>query len=132
MKKVITFGVFDYFHIGHLNLLEQAKELGDYLIVAVQEEESIQKYKKEAKIFYNTSDRVRLIKALRIVDEVVLYRDVDKDIQLYDFDIFAIGEDQLHSGFVKAVQWCKENGKEVERLRYTTGVSSKMIKREVK
>ena len=54
MKKVLTFGVFDYFHLGHLRLFENAKKLGDYLIVAVQDGEFILKYKPTAKIFYTT------------------------------------------------------------------------------
>lgn len=45
MKKVITFGVYDYFHLGHLRLFENAKALGDYLVVAVQDEDYILKYK---------------------------------------------------------------------------------------
>ena len=54
MKKVLTVGVFDYFHLGHLRLFKQAREYGDYLIVAVQEEDYIHKTKPEAIIFYST------------------------------------------------------------------------------
>ena len=67
MKKILTFGVFDYFHIGHLNLFLQCKEYADYLIVAVQNGESILKYKPDANILYSTGQRIALVSALKIV-----------------------------------------------------------------
>ena len=73
MNRILTFGVFDYFHLGHLRLFEQCKEHADYLIVAVQDGEYICKYKPNAKVLYTTEERVELISALRIVDEVVIY-----------------------------------------------------------
>ena len=51
MKKVITFGVFDYFHLGHLRLFKQAKEYGDYLVVAVQDGECTKMYKPDQRLF---------------------------------------------------------------------------------
>ena len=77
MKKVITVGVFDYFHLGHLRLFENAKKYGDYLIVAVQDGDSILKTKPDAKVLYTTEQRIEMVKALRVVDEVVIYKDVD-------------------------------------------------------
>lgn len=130
MKKVLTFGVFDYFHLGHLRLFKSAKKFGDYLIVAVQDGNFILKYKPDAKVFYATKQRVELIKALRVVDEVVLYTAVDETIKDIDFDVFVLGGDQKHEGFRKAVQWCKENGKEVVRLERTPGICSSDIKQK--
>lgn len=130
-KKVLTVGVFDYFHYGHLRLFENAKKNGDYLIVAVQDGEYILKYKPTAQIFYTTEQRVELVGALRCVDEVITYTDVDKTIKEVDFDVFAIGEDQNHEGFQKAMQWCFENGKEVVRMKRTRGVSSSEIKKKI-
>ena len=130
MKKVFTVGVFDYFHIGHLRLFENAKKLGDYLIVAVQDEGSILKTKPNATILYTTQQRIDLIKALRVVDEVIVYYDVDKIISQVEFDVFAIGGDQKHEGFQRAVEWCKKNGKEVVRLQRTQGISSSQIKEQ--
>lgn len=132
MKKVITVGVFDYFHYGHLCLFENAKKLGDYLIVAVQEEEYISKTKPDAKIFYSTEKRIKIVKALRVVDEVITYCDVDRLLPDIDFDIFAIGEDQIHEGFQHAVKWCEQNGKEVVRLHRTLGISSSEIREQLK
>lgn len=131
MKKVITVGVFDYFHLGHLRLFENAKKLGDYLIVAVQDGDSILKTKPDAKVLYTTEQRIDLVKALRVVDEVIVYQDVDKTLPLVDFDVFAIGEDQTHAGFQRAVKWCEENGKEVIRLTRTPGICSSVIKEQL-
>lgn len=107
------------------------KKNGDYLIVAVQDGEYILKYKPTAQIFYTTEQRVELVGALRCVDEVITYTDVDKTIKEVDFDVFAIGEDQNHEGFQKAMQWCFENGKEVVRMKRTRGVSSSEIKKKI-
>lgn len=131
MKKVITVGVFDYFHLGHLRLFEHAKELGDYLIVAVQDGECILKTKPDAKVLYSTEQRTDLVRALKVVDEVIIYEDVDKTLPMVDFDIFAIGGDQTHEGFQRAVKWCQENGKEVVRLPRTPGICSSEIKKQL-
>ena len=131
MKKVVTVGVFDYFHIGHLRLFENAKKLGDYLIVAVQDGDSILKTKPDANVLYSTEQRVDLVKALRVVDEVVIYQDVDTILPQIDFDVFAIGGDQTHAGFQRAVKWCGENGKQVVRLPRTPKICSSDIKQQL-
>lgn len=131
MKKIITFGVYDYFHLGHLRLFENAKLLGgkeSYLIVAVQDSDFILKTKPNAKIMYTTEQRVELVSALRVVDQVINYTDVDVTIKDVDFDIFAIGEDQNHAGFQRAIKWCEENGKQVVRMKRTKGICSSEIK----
>lgn len=128
MKKVLTVGVYDYFHLGHLRLFKNAKRLGDYLIVAVQDGDYILRYKPDAKVLYSTEERMEIIRELRPVDEVIIYQDVDKIVQKIDFDVFAIGGDQLHEGFQRAVNWCKENGKEVVRLQRTPKICSSNIK----
>ena len=128
MKKVITVGVFDYFHLGHLRLFENAKKLGDYLIVAVQDGKCILKTKPDAKILYTTEQRLDLVRALRVVDEVITYEDVDRTLPEVDFDVFAIGGDQTHPGFQRAVKWCEEHGKEVVTLPRTEGISSTMLR----
>ena len=124
MIKVLTVGVYDYFHLGHLRLF-------DYLIVAVQDEDFILKTKPNAKILYTTEQRKELVGALRVVDEVVGYTDVDAIVKMIDFDVFAIGEDQNHEGFQKAVEWCKEKGKKIVRMRRTPGISSSDIKQKL-
>lgn len=131
MKKVITVGVYDYFHLGHLRLFENAKKLGDYLIVAVQNGDCILKTKPNAKVLYSTEQRMEIVKALRMVDEVILYDDVDTIIPKVDFDVFAVGGDQTHEGFQRAINWCEKNGKEVVRLSRTPGISSSQIKSQL-
>lgn len=132
MNRVITFGVFDYFHLGHLRLFQNAKKLGDYLIVAVQDGTYIKKYKPGTSILYSTEERAELVRALRVVNEVVIYRDVNEDIKRFDFDVFAIGEDQTHSGFQQAVSYCEKEGKQVVRMKRTEGISSSEIKDHIK
>lgn len=58
MKKVLTVGVFDLLHIGHVNLFRRAKKLGDSLTVAVQCSEVVLKYKPDAKLVYSTEERI--------------------------------------------------------------------------
>lgn len=128
MKTVLTVGVYDMLHIGHILLFEHAKELGDKLIVAVQDGDYIQKYKPNTKMVYSTEERMYMVRSIRYVDEVVIYRDVDKDIQSIDFDVFAKGPDQIHAGFQRAVEWCKENGKEVVVIPRTEGISSTLLR----
>ncbi len=128
MKTVLTVGVYDMLHIGHMLLFKHAKELGDRLIVAVQADECIKKYKPEADLVYSTDERLLMVSSIRYVDDVVIYNDVDQDIQKIDFDVFAKGPDQNHAGFQRAVEWCKEHGKEVVVIPRTEGISSTMLR----
>ena len=115
-------------HIGHILLFKRAKELGDRLIVAVQDSDVILKYKPGTRMVYTTEERMYMVSTIRYVDEVVVYRDVDKDIQDIDFDVFAKGPDQTHEGFLKAVKWCEDHGKEVVVIPRTEGISSTMLR----
>lgn len=128
MKRVLTVGVYDLLHLGHIMLFKHAKELGDYLIVAVQEDGAILKYKPGTEMVNTTEERLAMVSSIRFVDEVVTYKDVDKDIQDIDFDVFAKGPDQNHAGFQKAVSWCKEHGKEVVIIPRTEGISSSRLR----
>ena len=128
MKKILTFGVYDMLHIGHMLLFKRAKELGDYLVVAVQDGDFILKYKPGTEMIYTTDERLYMVSAIRYVDEVVTYKDVDVDIQNIDFDVFVKGPDQCHAGFQRAVKWCEEHGKEVVTLLRTEGISSTMLR----
>lgn len=128
MRKVLTVGVFDYFHYGHLMLFKHAKELGDILIVAVQEDNSILKYKPNAHMLYSEEQRIEMISSIKYVDQVITYKDVDELIPTVQFDVFARGEDQIHLGFQKATEWCKTNNKEVYILKRTPNICSSEIK----
>ena len=131
MKRVLTVGVFDMLHIGHILLFQHAKELcGENceLIVAVQDGDCILKYKPGTNMIYTTEERLYMVSSIKWVDKVCVYRDVDIDIKNMDFDIFAKGPDQCHEGFQRAVEWCKANGKEVLVVPRTDGISSTLLR----
>ena len=130
-KRVLTVGVYDLIHKGHVELYRRAKGLGDYLIVAVQDGNYILKYKPEAKILNSTEDRMYMVKSIRYVDETIVYKDVDEIVKNVDFDVFVTGPDQIHSGFQNAIKWCEENGKEHIVLARTDGVSSSQLKEKI-
>ena len=130
-KKVMTVGVYDLLHKGHVELYRRAKGLGDYLIVAAQDGDFILKYKPTAKVLNSTEDRKYMIKSIRYVDEVITYTDVDKIVQEVDFDVFITGPDQCHEGFQRAIKWCEEHGKEHIVLGRTDGVSSSELKAKI-
>lgn len=123
MKKVITYGTFDLFHIGHLNLLKRAKELGDYLIVGVSTDEFNRIKGKECQIC--DKDRMQIVEAIRYVDEVIPESSWDqksKDIQEHDVDIFVMGDD-WKGKFDDLKEYC-----EVVYLPRTEGISTTQLK----
>lgn len=132
MKTILTFGVFDMLHVGHILLFKHAKELFPdeqcKLMVAVQSDDYIKKYKPDAHVICSMEERTFVVQSIRFVDCVVPYNDVDVDIQKLDFDVFAKGPDQCHAGFKRAVQWCEIHGKQVVTIPRTEGVSSSMLK----
>ena len=96
MKVVVTSGYFDPLHVGHLECLELAKELGDKLIVIVNSD--LQAKLKKGKSFMNEQDRLKIVSALKCVDEVFLSIDKDKSqcesLKYLKPDIFAKGGDR--------------------------------------
>jgi len=133
MSKILTFGVFDYFHIGHLRLFEQCRQHADHLIVAVQDGDYILKFKPDADVLYSTKDRADILSALRIVDEVVIYNTVSPEtLEQIDFDILALGEDHVGERFDKVTEWCNNHGKSIVRLKRTKGICSSDIKANVR
>jgi cytidyltransferase-like protein len=132
MITILTFGVYDMLHIGHVLLFKHAKELFPNeecrLVVAVQNEGNVLKYKPEAKMVYSTEERIFMVSALRYVDQVITYDDVDVDIKNVAFDVFAKGPDQIHAGFQRAVEWCRQNGKQVVVIPRTEGISSTLLR----
>lgn len=130
-KKVLTVGVYDLIHKGHVELYRRAKGLGDYLIVAVQDGDEILRYKPQTKVLNSTEDRVYLVKSIRYVDETIVYKSVDEIVKEVDFDVFVTGPDQVHSGFQNAIKWCEEHGKEHIVLARTEGVSSSELKARI-
>ena len=94
MKRIITFGTFDLFHIGHLKILERAKKEGDYLIVGISSDElNIQKGKKSV---VPLNDRIEIVKSIKYVDEVFIEEKLElKDLYIKNFkaDLLIMGDD---------------------------------------
>ena len=109
MKIVATSGYFDPLHVGHLECLELARELGDKLIVIVNSD--LQAQLKKGKSFMNEQDRLKIVSALKCVDEVFLSIDKDKSqcesLKYLKPDIFAKGGDRT-SGEIPETKVCKE------------------------
>ena len=73
-----------------------------------------------------------MVKAIRYVDEVCVYKGVDEIVKNIDFDILVTGPDQNHEGFQKAIRWCKEHEKETAVLPRTEGISTSTLKEIIK
>ena len=127
MKKVITYGTFDLFHVGHLNLLRRAKELGDYLIVAVSSDAF--NALKGKKAYHPIEDRVKILEAIEYVDEVIIEESWNQkidDVLSNNVDVFVMGDD-WKGEFDYLKDYC-----EVVYLPRTKGISTTKIKAELK
>jgi len=128
MKRVITYGTFDLLHYGHINLLRKAKEQGDYLIVALSEDEFNEQCKNK-KCYFKYDERKQHLEAIRYVDLVIPENSWEQkvhDIQLYQVDTFVIGDDWKGKfDFLK--DYC-----EVMYAPRTTMVSTSQIKSDLK
>ena len=132
MAKILTFGVFDFFHLGHLRLFEKCKEYGSYLIVGVQRDEYAAQCKPDQRLFYTTEERLELIRALRVVDEAFAYDTLcDATMEMTDFDILALGEHHKGGRFDVIEKWCHDHNKAVIRINRTPGISSSKLRGEV-
>ena len=132
MKKYkigYTTGVFDLFHIGHLNVLKNAKELCDYLIVGVSTDEVVESYKHKKPII-PYEERKAIVEAMRYVDKVVPQTDMDK-MKAWDklrFDVMFHGDDWKGSAlFEKYIEQFRAVGVAVEFLPHTQGTSSTIL-----
>lgn len=127
MKKIITYGTFDLLHWGHVRLLERAKELGDHLTVSLSTDEFNLLKHKEA--YHSFEHRKYILEAIKYVDEVIPETDWEQkttDIDLYDIDIFVMGDDWTGKfDFLK-------NQCEVIYLNRTDGISTTSIKKDLK
>lgn len=95
MKRVITYGTFDLLHYGHINLLQSAKQYGDYLIVALSTDE-FNWNEKQKKCYFTYEERRRLLEAIRYVDLVIPeenWKQKVTDVQEYHIDTFVMGDD---------------------------------------
>lgn len=129
MKRILTYGTFDLLHYGHIRLLKRAKQLGDYLIVALSTDEfnSI----KGKKSYYDYETRKELLESIKYVDEIIPEENWEQkldDIKKHDIDVVVMGSDWAGSDkfdYLKEV--C-----EVVYLDRTPEISTTKIKSDLK
>lgn len=128
MRRVITYGTFDLIHYGHINLLRRAKELGDYLIVALSTDE-FNANEKNKKCYFNYERRKQLLEAIRYVDLVIPEENWEQkksDMHEYHIDTFVMGDD-----WEGKFDFLKEEGVEVVYLSRTPEISTTQIKSDL-
>lgn len=128
MATVITFGTFDLFHIGHLNILRRAKALGDRLVVGVSSDE-LNFRKKGVRPQYPLEDRLKIVEAIRYVDEVFVEHSLEEKreyILEHAADILVMGDD-WKGRFDEFDDVCR-----VVYLPRTRGISSTEIKEHIR
>ncbi|MCC5803163.1 glycerol-3-phosphate cytidylyltransferase [Rossellomorea vietnamensis] len=126
MKKVITYGTFDLLHWGHINLLKRAKDLGDYLIVAISSDEF--NAIKNKKSYHSFENRKLILESIRYVDEVIAEENWEqkvKDVYTHNIDTFVMGDD-WKGEFDFLSEHC-----EVVYLPRTVGISTTKIKKDL-
>ncbi len=126
MRKVITYGTFDLLHYGHIRLLERAKELGDYLVVAVTAD-GFDRARGKINVRQTLAERMEAVRETGLADEIIVEeyegQKID-DIRRLGIDVFAVGSDWVgHFDYLS--EWC-----EVIYLDRTQGVSSSEIRSE--
>lgn len=128
MKRVLTYGTFDLLHYGHIRLLERAKKLGDYLIVALSTDEFNEIKGKKA--YHNYETRKKMLESLRYVDLVIpeqTWEQKLQDIKDYKVDIVVMGSDWAGSDkFDYLKEYC-----ELIYLDRTEGISTTKIKEDL-
>jgi len=129
-----TTGVFDLFHIGHLNILRAAKELCDILIVGVSTDELVLKYKKKRTVI-SFEDRIEIIRSIKYVDVVIPQRSIDKveAFRRLKFNILIVGDDWYNTDkWNKAEQKLKQYKVKVIYLPYTSNISSTKLRNTIR
>ena len=129
-----TTGVFDMFHVGHLNILRKAKEKCDYLIVGVSTDELVQHYKNKIPII-PFEDRVKIVQAIRYVDKVVPQENKDKlsAWKRYHFDKMFVGSDwQGTDAWIRFENQFRPLGVEIIYIKHTDGISSTILRNKLK
>lgn len=128
MKRVLTYGTFDLLHYGHINILRRAKQLGDYLVVALSTDEF--NAEKGKKAYHSYETRKKMLEAIRYVDLVIPERSWEQkidDVKNYHIDVVVMGSDWAGSDkFDYLKEYC-----EVVYLERTPGISTTQIKHDL-
>lgn len=125
MKRILTYGTFDLLHYGHIRILKRAKELGDYLVVALSTDEF--NALKGKKAYHDYETRKKMLEAIRYVDLVIPENNWEQkidDVKDYKIDVVVMGDDWAGSDkFDYLKEYC-----EVAFLERTPGISTTKIK----
>lgn len=136
MKKYkigYTAGTYDMFHAGHLNLLKNAKQYCDYLIVGVNSQKLVQSYKNKTPLI-SENDRLDIVSAIKYVDEAHLMYTLDKveAYKLYNFDVVFIGSDYKGSKrYIQAEKQLNKLGVDLHFIDYTKRISSTILANKI-
>lgn len=128
MRRIITYGTFDLLHYGHINLLRRAKELGEYLIVALSTDEFNWNQKRK-KCYFTYEQRKLLLESIRYVDLVIPEENWEQkryDMHEYHIDTFVIGDD-----WEGKFDFLEEEGVNVVYLPRTPEISTTQIKSDI-
>ncbi|MGI6713994.1 MAG: adenylyltransferase/cytidyltransferase family protein [Bacilli bacterium] len=135
MKKYkigYTSGVFDLFHIGHLNILKRAKEQCEYLIVAVSTDEVVEGYKHRTPVI-PFEERIQIVEAIKYVDKVVPQTSMDKLAawKIYHFDAIFHGDDWKGSSMYNEIEEkLAKHGVDMVFLKHTPDISSTELRKK--
>ena len=128
-----TTGVYDMFHIGHLNIIRRAKEQCEYLIVGVSTDECVQSYKNKTPII-PYDERAAIVQAIRYVDEVVPQTSMDK-LEFFKkrhFDVMFHGDEWKGTElYNKYEEEFAKYGAKIEYLTHTDGISSTILREKL-
>jgi glycerol-3-phosphate cytidylyltransferase len=137
-RKVYTGGTFDLFHRGHVNFLRQCKEIGDYVIISLNTDEFIYRYKGEYPVV-NYEDRKEVLLSCKYVDKVIPNSEgEDSKPAILDVNpkFIVIGSDWAKKDYYKQMnftqEWLDENGYMLIYIPYTENVSTTLIKKKLK
>lgn len=133
-KRGYTSGVFDMFHIGHLNILCRAKEQCEYLIVGVTTDKLCKMRKNKLPVVCQ-GDRLQVVEAIKYVDEVVFQEDMDKlkMVEKLKADVVFVGSDWKGTeAWEKYEKEFAKVGCAVEYLEYTDGISSTILRERIR
>lgn len=129
-----TTGVFDLFHVGHLNILKRAKEQCEFLIVGVSTDELVMEYKNKQPVI-PFEERIEIVEGIKYVDQVVLQENRDK-VAAWEhllFDVMFVGDDWKGNALFDGVEKrFNQVGVDIVYFPYTRGVSSTMVKEKIK
>ena len=133
-KVGYTTGVFDMFHVGHLNIIKKAKEQCDYLIVGVSTDELVESYKNKQPVI-PFEQRLEIVEAINYVDRAVAQTDMDKTVAWRElkFDAVFHGDDWKGSALYGDIEEkLSKLGVDMVFIKHTDGISSTMIAEKIK